>query len=425
MKKTAALSALMMILSGALVRAEDATPGGRTAEIFTQAELNASPYLKSVVTREGTMADTSKFKKNGPYKIALAAQGPTNSWAALFDQEARYHVDQLGKDKVSELLYASADGSADKQVPEVEDLLSQNPDALILVPMGRAALAASVDRAAAQGVPVVLCASGVDGDSYVTEVGTNLYDLGVRAANWLSDQLGGTGNILVMDGIPGVDTAEIAKAGAATVWRSKPGIKILDEQYGQWSTSEAKKIAEQWIAKYGKTIQGVWSDGGQMSQGIIEAFQEAKLPVPPIASADYSNGLLRQVKDGHITFSAGQYPNAMVILCIDTALKILNGEPVPRFIDFRDSDGQDAGRQHVEHRHLLQSEVERRCLPADLPARLEDGRTQVHEQVAIANRAGMRLRLRPRAPFEPLTSALVHAERSFLRQNALSRRKPR
>jgi ribose transport system substrate-binding protein len=344
MKKTRILPIMALILSGASAHAEDA------AQKYSQAELDASPYLKSVVTRAGTMADTSKFKKSGPYKIALAAQGPTNSWAALFDQEARYHVDQLGKDKVSQLLYASADGSADKQAPEVEDLLSQNPDALILVPMGRAALAASVDRAAAQGVPTVLCASGVDGDSYVTEVGTNLYGLGARMANSLADQLGGSGNILVMDGIPGVDTAEIAKAGAATVWPKKPGIKILDEQYGQWSTSEAKKIAEQWIAKYGKNIQGIWSDGGQMSQGIIQAFQEAKLPVPPIASADYSNGFLRQVKDGKITFSAGQYPNAMVILCIDTALKILNGESVPRFIDFREKmdKTQDVNMSNID-----------------------------------------------------------------------------
>jgi ribose transport system substrate-binding protein len=344
MKKAAVLSILALILSGALARAQD------VAQKYTQAELNASPYLKSVVTREGAMADTSKYKKNPPYKIALAAQGPTNSWAALFDQEARYHVDQLGKGKVSELLYASADGSADKQVPEVEDLLSQNPDALILVPMGRAALKAPVDRAAAQGVPVVLCASGVDGDSYVTEVGTNLYGLGVRMADWLSDQLGGAGNIVVMDGIPGVDTAEIAKVGAATVWPKKPGIKILAEQYGQWSTSEAKKVAEQWVAKYGKNIQGVWSDGGQMSQGIIEAFQEAHLPVPPIASADYSNGFLRQVKDGNITFFAGQYPNAMVILCIDTALEILNGKSVPRFIDFREKmdKTQDVNKSNID-----------------------------------------------------------------------------
>jgi ribose transport system substrate-binding protein len=344
MKTTSVLGALMLIMSGSLVQAQDAAPK------YTQAELDASPYLKSLVAREGAKADTSKYKKKAPYKIALAAQGPTNSWAALFDQEARYHVDQLGKGKVSELLYASADGSADKQVPEVEDLLSQNPDALILVPMGRAALKAPVDRAAAQGVPVVLCASGVDGDSYVTEVGTNLQNLGVRMASWLTDQLGGSGAIVVMDGIPGVDTAEIAKAGAATVWPKKPGIKILDEQYGQWSTSEAKKIAEQWIAKYGKNIQGVWSDGGQMSQGIIEAFQEAHLPVPPIASADYSNGFLRQVKDGNITFFAGQYPNAMVILCIDTALKILNGESVPRFIDFRSEmpKTQDVNKSNLD-----------------------------------------------------------------------------
>jgi ABC-type sugar transport system substrate-binding protein len=87
-----------------------------------------------------------------------------------------------------------------------------------------------------------------------------------------------------------------------------------------------------------------------MSQGIVEAFQEAKLPVPPLASADYSNGLLRQVKDGHITFSAGQYPNAMVILCIDTALKILNGESVPRFIDFRSAmeKTQDVNASNID-----------------------------------------------------------------------------
>ena len=187
MKKSVFLSVLLVLalMSVALVQAQDATP--EATQEYTQAELDANPYLQSVVTREATMYDTSAFKKDGPYKIALAAQGPTNSWAALFDEHARYHVEQLGTGVVSDLLYADANGSADKQVPEVEDLLSQNPDALILVPMGRAALSASVDRAAAQGVPVVLCASGVDSDSFVTEVGTNLYSASESAlrTGWL------------------------------------------------------------------------------------------------------------------------------------------------------------------------------------------------------------------------------------------------
>src|SRR5258707_8774708 len=144
----------------------------------------SNPYLDSLNRRLNQTYDTSKFKKDGPYKLALASQGPTNSWATLFDAHARYEVSQLGKDVVSELLYADANGSADKQVPQVEDLLSQNPDALILVPMGAAALSAPVERVMAAGVPVILCASTVDTDNFVTEIGTNLYRPGQTDAEW-------------------------------------------------------------------------------------------------------------------------------------------------------------------------------------------------------------------------------------------------
>jgi ribose transport system substrate-binding protein len=245
-------------------------------------------------------------------------------------------VETLGPDVISELLYADANGSADIQVPQVEDLLSQEPDALILVPMGRAALSAPVERAMAQGVPVILCASGVETDNFVTEVGTNLFESGANMAQFVVDELGGEGKIVQMNGIPGVDTAEIMAQGAESVWAENPGIEVLDVQYGNWSTAEAKRIAEQWVAQYGEEIKGIWSGGAQMSQGIIEAFLEAGLPVPPLGGGEYANGFLRLVKENNINFSAWQYPNAMSVLCVDTAVKILQGEPVARFIDFRD-----------------------------------------------------------------------------------------
>jgi ribose transport system substrate-binding protein len=346
--------ALMSILVGVLGAcaavgpAPAAAPAGEaTAEATAAAAEEATaaapaeatsdnPYLDSVLRRKDETYDTSKFKKDGPYRIALAAQGPTNSWATLFDEHARAHVDELGKDVVSELLYADANGSADTQVPQVEDLLSQDPDALILVPMGRAALSAPVERAMAQGVPVILCASGVETDDFVTEVGTNLFDSGSSMAQWVVDQLGGKGTIVQMNGIPGVDTAEIMAQGATSVWAQNPDIKVLDTQYGNWSTAEAKKIAEQWIAQYGDQIQAIWSGGAQMSQGIIEAYLEAGLPIPPLAGGEYSNGFLRLAKENNLKFAGWQYPNAMSIICIDEAIKVLKGEPVKRFVDFKD-----------------------------------------------------------------------------------------
>jgi len=305
-------------------------------EAAAEPAAGENPYLESVARRKAEMYDTTPLKKDPPYRIALAAQGPTNSWATLFDEHARNRVAELGPEVVEELLYADANGSADIQVPQVEDLLSQEPDALILVPMGRAALSAPVERAMAQGVPVILCASGVETDNFVTEIGTNLFESGADMGQFIVDELGGAGKIVQMNGIAGVDTAEIMAQGAESIWAANPDIEVLDVQYGNWSTAEAKRIAEQWIAQYGEEIQGIWSGGAQMSQGIIEAYLEAGLPIPPLAGGEYANGFLRLAKEEGINFSAWQYPNAMSILCLDTAVKVLQGEEVPRFIDFKD-----------------------------------------------------------------------------------------
>jgi ribose transport system substrate-binding protein len=339
-KRMLILSILIMLLSAACAPLQPSAAPAAEAPTAVSAEAapaaSENPYLASLNKRLAETYDTTPFKKDAPYRIALAAQGPTNSWATLFDEHARAYVAELGTDVISELLYADANGSADIQVPQVEDLLSQDPDALILVPMGRAALSAPVERAMAQGVPVILCASGVETDNFVTEVGANLFDAGAGLAEFVVDQLGGQGNVVQMNGIPGVDTAEIMAQGAQAVWAANPGINVLDVQYGNWSTADAKRIAEQWIATHGEHINGIWSGGAQMSQGIIEAYLDAGLPVPPIGGGEYANGFLRLVKEQNITFAGWQYPNAMVRICIDAALKTLRGEPLARFIDFRD-----------------------------------------------------------------------------------------
>ena len=278
--------------------------------------------------------DTSDFAKEGPYRIAFAAQGTSNAWSALMDAHAYWYVEELGEDVVSELLYGDAQASADVQVPQVEDLLAQEPDALILVPMGAAALSAPVERAMMQGVPVVLCASAVETNNFVTEVGTNLWVVGASLAQYVVDQLGGEGNIVIMTGIPGVTTSDIMEEGADAVFAANPGITVLDKQPGFWSPSEAKGIMETWLTQHGADIDGIWSGGAQMSQGIISAYLDAGLEIPPIGGGEWQNGFLRLALEHDIKYLAWQYPNAMITMCIDAALQILSGEPIARFIDF-------------------------------------------------------------------------------------------
>ncbi len=303
---------------------------------FTEAEIQASPYLQSVLKRKGENYDTSEFRKDGPYRIALAAQGTSNSWSALFDEHANWYAEQLGSSVIEELLYADAQASADKQVPQVEDLLAQEPDALILVPMGAAALAAPVERAMAQGVPVILCASAVETDNFVTEVGTNLYSSGAGLAEYLAKRLNGKGKVLMMTGIPGVSTSDIMEAGGKATFEKYPGIELIDDQPGNWSTAEAKRVMETWIVKHGSEVDGIWSGGAQMSQGIVSAYLDKGMKVPPMGGGEFANGFLRQAVENNLEYGAWQYPNAMIVLCMDAAINTLRGRLVPRFIDFVD-----------------------------------------------------------------------------------------
>lgn len=307
------------------------------ADAFTQQEIKSSPYLQSVLKRKGQRYDTTKFRKAGPYRIALAAQGTSNSWSALFDEHAYWYSEELGKGVISELLYADAQASADKQVPQVEDLLAQEPDALILVPMGAAALTAPVERAMAQGVPVVLCASAVETDNFVTEVGTNLYASGAGLAKYLAEKLNGKGRVLMMTGIPGTSTSDVMEAGGKATFKKYSGIDLVDEQPGNWSTAEAKRIMETWLVKYGDSIDGIWSGGAQMSQGIVSAYLDKGMKIPPIGGGEYATGFLKQAVENDLKYGAWQYPNAMVVLCMDAAVNILRGRLVPRFIDFVDN----------------------------------------------------------------------------------------
>ena len=335
MKKLLSLLLVLGLLTGlgAATLAQD-DDGDMLGFEFTDEQIEASPYLQSVLSRLDETYDTSDFAKDGPYRIALAAQGTSNAWSALFDAHANWYVEHLGGDVVAELLYGDAQASADIQVPQVEDLLAQEPDALILVPMGAAALSAPVERAMMQGVPVVLCASAVETDNFVTEVGTNLWVVGASLAQYVVDQLGGEGNVVFMTGIPGVTTSDIMEEGALAVFDANPGINVLDKQPGFWSPADAKGIMETWLVQYGDEIDGIWSGGAQMSQGIISAYLDAGLDIPPIGGGEWQNGFLRLALEHDIKYLAWQYPNAMITMCIDAALQILSGEPIARFIDF-------------------------------------------------------------------------------------------
>jgi ribose transport system substrate-binding protein len=270
--------------------------------------------------------DTSEWaaepKSGDSYRIAFAAQGPTNSWALTNEEAFKYRADELGV----EVLYAAANGDATVQVDNIQQLASQDPDAMVVVPMGEG-ITGQVQAAAQQGIPVVLCAGRLGEDSGAVSTVTRQYELlGTMYAEWLVQQLGGKGEVAVLSGLAGVPTAEFQKAAALEVFERYPDIEVVTEQYTEWSPTVAKTVAANLVTQY-PNLAGIWSDSGYGDLGVVQAYQEAGRPVPPV-TGDSINAFLKAVQGTDVKFAMSSFPPEQSMECLDTAMDVLEGKPV-------------------------------------------------------------------------------------------------
>ncbi|GAA5173520.1 hypothetical protein GCM10023321_75320 [Pseudonocardia eucalypti] len=270
--------------------------------------------------------ETTKYAKPpgvDGYKIAFAAQGPTNSWG-LSSEEA---FKRQAAARNVQVLYASAGGDAATQVDNIAQLAAQEPDAMVVVPMGDA-ITGQVQAAARQGIPVVLCSGRLGPGSGAVSTVTRQYELlGGMYAEWLAQKLGGQGKVAMLSGLAGVPTAEHQRNAAKRVFAKYPGISVVTEQYTQWSPTVAKTVAANLVTQF-PDLNGIWSDSGYGDMGVVAAYKDAGKPVPPL-TGDAVNGFLKAAKgDPRLEFAVSSFPPEQSTQCLDTALAVLNGQPV-------------------------------------------------------------------------------------------------
>lgn len=294
-------------------------------QAFTSIGLKPAPMPAQKICD----VNTSKWAKKpsgGGYRIAFAAQGPTNSWAAENEEAFKLHAQQLGVHE----LYASADGDATKQVDNIQQLAAQKPDAMVVVPMG-SGIVGELKQAESQGIPVVLCAGQLDNAGAVSTVVRSYALQATVWADWIIKQLHGHGDIAMLSGIAGVPTAEVQKAAAEKVFAKYPGIHIVTKQYTDWSPTKAKTVAQNLLTQYPK-LDAIWSDSGISDLGVYEAYQQAGKPVPPL-TGDSSNAFLKAVQGKNVRFASSAFPPEQSEKCLDTALDVLKGKTVPSFVN--------------------------------------------------------------------------------------------
>jgi ribose transport system substrate-binding protein len=326
-----------VITGGGLTAAQDSTPAtGPQSEFFVQEDFEEQLRLRDVEPEgpadqpwvqalEPDNVDTSEYAKEAPYKVCFSNAGVNNPWRVVGWTTMQAEVEQ--HPEITEFVHVDAEGSDEKQITDIQDLLGQNCTILIVSPNTTAALTPAVEQACEQ-LPVVVFDRGVNTDCPVTFIHPiGGYAFGADAAEFLVDNVEPGGNILALRILPGVDVLETRWSAAKAIF-DQADLNVVGVEFTQGDVANTKSIVTDYIDRFG-TIDGVWMDAGATSVGAIEAFEDLGLDVPPITGEDQQD-FLRKWKDDGLTAVAPTYPTYQWRTPIIASVMILQGQEVPK-----------------------------------------------------------------------------------------------
>jgi ribose transport system substrate-binding protein len=272
------------------------------------------------------MADTSAHAQDGPATICFSNAGVNNPWRVVGWTTMQAEVDAHG-DAIADFIVTDAEGSDDKQIADIDDMLAGGQcDVLIVSPNTTAALTPAVEKAC-ESLPVIVFDRGVNTDCPVTFIKpVGGYGFGIQSASFIAENAPEGGKVLMLRILPGVDVLETRYSSARRILE-EAGLQIVGAEFTDGDRAKTKSIVEDYLQREGQ-IDAVWMDAGATSVAAIEAFEDMGMDVPIVTGEDQQDFLQKWQEMGLSTI-APTYPTYQWRTPIIAALRVLGGEPIP------------------------------------------------------------------------------------------------
>jgi D-xylose transport system substrate-binding protein len=238
------------------------------------------------------------------------------SWSNF--QEERWKRDEAAikaelQKHGAKYISADAQGSNEKQLADVESLITRGANALIILAFDADAVLPAVQKAKAAGIPVVAYDRLIqDKDAfYVTfdnvEVGRMQAREVVKARP--------AGNYVFIKGAATDPNSDFLHGGQLEVLNGaiKAGkIKVVGEQYTEgWAPENAQKNMEQILTKNNNKVDAVVASNDGTAGGVVAALKAQNMVGVPVSGQDGDIAALNRVARGEQTVSVWKDARAL------------------------------------------------------------------------------------------------------------------
>ena len=219
------------------------------------------------------------------------------------------------------------------QIDMLEAEYQRGPDAVCFAALDTQAALPTLEKLAADEIPVIAFDSGVDGDIPITTAATDNVAAAAMAADKMAEAIGGAGKVgvIVHDSTSrtGIDRRDGFLNQVAEMY---PDIEIIGPDYGDGQHAKSTDIALGMLTANPDMV-GFFGANEGSAIGIINAVEQLGLEDLVVIGYDSSQFQIDAINNGVMLGAVQQNPVGIGAKCVEAAAMALQGLTVPENID--------------------------------------------------------------------------------------------
>jgi len=264
------------------------------------------------------------------YKMVFIVKSMDNPFWNMMIEGAQMAAKDLGIEVKG--LAPIKPNNVEEQIRMMEDAITAKMDAIIVVPSDSKGIIPGIEKANRAGIPVFTSNTRAFGGKFIGFAGAPNEEAAYLVAKAFLETLGGKGNVIVLEGVPGAQTAIDRKAGVDRAIKEFPNVKVLSSQTAKFSRVEGMRVMENLLQQFPK-IDAVVATNDEMALGAIEAIDAVKrLKDIKVSGFDGNDDAIKSVSEGRLVITGAQRPDAQAYWSVMGTYMFLEGYPVPKDI---------------------------------------------------------------------------------------------
>jgi ribose transport system substrate-binding protein len=241
--------------------------------------------------------------------------------------------DQAKADNVKiNFIGPESESMVDKQIDMLSAELAKKPQALGFAALDSQAALPLLKKAQSEKIPIIAFDSGVEGDIPLTTCRTDSVAAGATAADKMAELIGDSGEVAVIVHDQTSRTGIDRRDGFLNQMKAKhPKITIVSVQYGAGDHLKSAEIAKADLQAH-PNLKGIFGANEGSAEGAAIGVKESGKKVVLIGF-DAGKEQKEAIRSGLMAGAITQNPIGIGKCTVDSAVKALKGEKLPKVID--------------------------------------------------------------------------------------------